>query len=141
MVAYCASKAVKFGENEIDVTKNLIGIVVVMFDLLITFGFWCSMLAFRKLQDKIESEIDGDGVQPMDFSIAIYQDPHKESLQDLPGVYYAWIEHINSLEPEVLEDPITGETDEHQNNVWNIDLGLTNFGHLKFMKNIGKLLT
>ena len=49
LVAYCASKSVKWGENEIDVTKNLIGIVVVVFDLLITFGFWCSMLAFKKL--------------------------------------------------------------------------------------------
>ena len=129
MVAYCASKSVKWGENEIDVTKNLIGIVVVVFDLLITFGFWCSMLAFKKLQDKIELEIDGDGIQPMDFSVVIYQDEHKESLQDLPGVYYAWIEHINSVEPLDEDNP----DDDHQNNVWNIDLGLTNFGHLKYM--------
>ena len=62
MVAYCASKSIKFGSGEVDVTKDLIGIVVVMFDLLITFGFWCSMLAFKKVQDKIEQEIDGDGV-------------------------------------------------------------------------------
>lgn len=69
----------------------------------------------------------------MDFSIVIYQDEHKESLQDLPGVYYAWIEHINSMESEVRMNKDTGEFDEHQNNVWNIDLGLTNFGHLKYM--------
>ena len=69
----------------------------------------------------------------MDFSIVIFQDEHKESLQDLPGVYYAWIEHINSMESEVKMNKDTGEFDEHQNNVWNIDLGLTNFGHLKYM--------
>ena len=134
-MAYCASKSVKWGENEIDVTKNLIGIVVVVFDLLITFGFWCSMLAFKKLQDKIEEEIDGDGIQPMDFSVVIYQDDHKETLQDLPGVYFAWIEHINSMESEVkvIPDTVPEVVDEHQNNVWNIDLGLTNFGHLKYM--------
>ena len=34
----------------------------------------------------------------------------------------------------MLENPDTGEIDDHQNNVWNIDLGLTSFGHLKFMK-------
>ena len=65
----------------------------------------------------------------MDFSIVIFQDEHKESLQDLPGVYYAWIEHINSVEPLDEDNP----EDDHQNNVWNIDLGLTNFGHLKYM--------
>lgn len=44
------------------VTKSLIGFVVVIFDLLITFSFWCSMLAFKKLQLKVEGEIDGDTV-------------------------------------------------------------------------------
>lgn len=76
----------------------------------------------------------------MDFSVVIYQEAHKETLQDLPGVYYAWIENINTKEQEVLEDPRTGEYDDHQNVVWNIDLGLTNFGHLKYMKKIGNLL-
>ena len=71
----------------------------------------------------------------MDFSVVIYQDEHKETLQDLPGVYFAWIEHINSMESEVrvIPDTVPEVVDEHQNNVWNIDLGLTNFGHLKYM--------
>lgn len=62
MVAYCASSSIKFGDSEMKVTKSLIGFVVVIFDLLITFSFWCSMLAFKKLQLKVEGEIDGDTV-------------------------------------------------------------------------------
>lgn len=36
-----------------------------------------------------------------------------ESVEDLPGVYYAWIENINAMEPEECLDPQTGEIDDH----------------------------
>ena len=51
MVARCSSGTINFGENEVKVTKSLIGLVVVFFDLIIVFSFWCSMLALKKLQD------------------------------------------------------------------------------------------
>lgn len=37
-------------------------------------------------------------------------------------------------------DPTTGLVDENQNNVWNVDLGLTNLAYFSFMEQIGKLL-
>lgn len=43
----------------------------------------------------------------------IPQEPHMETLEDLPGVYYAWIENICAMEPEIWTDPHTGEVDEH----------------------------
>ena len=49
MVAYCASSSIRFGSNEVKVSKNTVGFVVVIFDLLITYGFWFAMLAFVKL--------------------------------------------------------------------------------------------
>lgn len=70
----------------------------------------------------------------------VSQDPHTESLEDLPAVYYAWVENINSQESTELTNPNTGEIDENQNNVWNINLGLTNLGYLDYMKRMGKLL-
>ena len=36
-------------------------------------------------------------------------------------------------EVKVIPDSEPEVVDEHQNNVWNIHLGLTNFGHLKYM--------
>ena len=37
-------------------------------------------------------------------------------------------------------NPENGEIDENQNNIWNINLGLTNLGYLEYMKIMGKLL-
>ena len=46
-MADCESTSIKFGGNEVKVTKSLVGIVVVFFDLAITFFFWCSMIALN----------------------------------------------------------------------------------------------
>ena len=64
--------------------------------------------------------------------------PHVESLEDLPSVYYAWVENVCAQEPEELTNPDTGEIDENQNNVWAVYLGLTNLGYLNYMKQMGK---
>ena len=64
MVARCSSGSINFGENEVKVTKSLIGLVVVFFDLIIVFSFWCSMLALKKLQDTTENEINAGIVNP-----------------------------------------------------------------------------
>ena len=39
-----------------------------------------------------------------------------------------------------MTDPFTEEIDVNQNNVWSVDLGLTNLGYLAFMKKMGVLL-
>ena len=104
MIAKCSSSSILFGESEVKVTKNLIGLVVVGFDLLITFTFWCSMLALKELQNTTEREIHAGTVLPVDYTVVVTQRPHTESLLDLPGVYYAWAENINSQEPEELVD-------------------------------------
>ena len=64
MVAKCSSGSINFGENEVKVTKSLIGLVVVIFDLIAVFSFWCSMLALKKLQNTTESEINKGMVNP-----------------------------------------------------------------------------
>jgi hypothetical protein len=52
-------------------------------------------------------------VNPTDYTVVISQDPHNETLDDLPPVYYAWAENINSQEPEELKNPRTNEIDEN----------------------------
>ena len=122
------------------VTKSFIGLVVVFCDLIIVFSFWCSMLALKKLQDTTEKEINGNIVTPADFTVAITNPPHIESLEDLPAVYYAWVENVCAQEPKELTIPDTKEIDENQNNVWAVYLGLTNLGYLEYMKQMGKNL-
>lgn len=70
----------------------------------------------------------------------VSQRPHVEKLEDLPGVYYAWAENICSQEVKESVWPDTNDIDENQNNVWNVNLGLTNLGYLGYMKKMGTLL-
>ena len=121
-------------------TKALIGIIIVFFDLIITLIFWCSMLGLKRLQEVQEKEINGDTVVVTDFAVVVSQEPHTETLEDLQAVYYAWAENICSKEQEAFKDPNTGDIDYMQNQVWNVDLGLTNLGYLNYMKTMGVLL-
>ena len=77
---------------------------MVFFDLIITFVFWCSMLGLKRLQQVQENEINGDTVAASDYSVVVTQEPHTESLEDLPAVYYAWAENICSKEPQTFYD-------------------------------------
>lgn len=104
LVAKCSSSSILFGENEVKVTKNVIAIVVVIFDLIITFYFWCSMLALNKIQLATEREINAGTVTPSDFTVVVTTEPHTEKLEDLPAVFYAWAENINSQETDELID-------------------------------------
>lgn len=58
----------------------------------------------------------------------------------MPGVYYAWVENILSKESDDLINPNLGTRDENQNNVWNVNMALTNTGNLEYMREMGKLL-
>ena len=53
MIASCSDSSINYF-NDLKVTKNLIGLVVVFFDLIITFFFWCSLMALKKFQDVTE---------------------------------------------------------------------------------------
>lgn len=72
--------------------------------------------------------------------MVITQHPHLESLEDLPGVYYAWVENICSQESIEWTNPLTDQIDENQNNVWGVNLGLTSLGYLHYMSKMGVLL-
>lgn len=140
VVAECASESVFVGGQNILITKNVIGIMVVVLDLIICFGFWCSMISLGILQGATKNEISAGTVTAVDYTVVIKQQPHIEALEDLPGVYFAWVENINSMENEEFVDPNTGDVDENQNNVYNVNLGLTNMGYMWYMKEMGKLL-
>ena len=64
MVVKCSSSSINFGSAEVVVTKSLIGILVVLFDLFITFFFWCSLLSLKKLQTATEAEVNAGTVIP-----------------------------------------------------------------------------
>ena len=140
MLAQCSASSISIGGSDVKVTKNVIGLVVVFFDLLITFLFWCMMLGLKEIQTTVKAEIFADTCYPQDFTVVISQKPHLESLDELKGVYYAWVENVCAQEPEEMIPGQLYQVDENQNNVWNVNLGLTNMGYLQYMQQMGKLL-
>ena len=77
---------------------------------------------------------------PYDFTVQVYVKSHSENINDLPGVYYAWVENILSKESDDLINPNDETRDENQNNVWNVNMALANTGNLEYMREMGKLL-
>ena len=71
ILATCSSTSINVGGEDIEVTKQLIGVIVVFFDLIITLIFWCSMLGLKRLQIVQEIEINGDTVVAADFSVVV----------------------------------------------------------------------
>ena len=140
LVASCSSTDITYFSDDILVTKNFIGILVVFFDLLATLYFWCSILVLRKLQEVTCDEINANEVQPQDFTVKIYQESHTENTKELPGVYYAWVENILQKHSTELVNPNTEDKDENQNNVWNVNMAFTNMDNLEYMKDMGALL-
>jgi len=57
ILSSCSASSVSLGFDNLKASKSVIGIVVVIFDLVITFIFWCSMLALKKIQQVEQSEI------------------------------------------------------------------------------------
>ena len=113
MLAQCSSSSIYIGDTNWKMTKNLIGLIVVFLDLCIVFVFWCAMLGLKSLQRTAETEINQGSVQPLDYTVVVTQEPHVESLDDLPAVYYAWAENICSSELTEYTDPNTKEIDEN----------------------------
>ena len=111
MLAQCSSSSITIGDTDWKMTKSLIGLIVVFLDLIIVFIFWCAMLGLKSLQQTTETEINQGSVQPNDYTVVVTQEPHVESLEDLPAVYYAWAENICSSEIAVYDNPITGDID------------------------------
>ena len=98
VLAKCSATTINMGGEDVKVTKTLIGVMVVFFDLIITFMFWFSLLGLKKMQQAQEREINGDSVSISDYSVVVTIDPYVEGEQDLAAVYYAWAENVNTKE-------------------------------------------
>lgn len=71
------------------------------------------MLGLKSLQRATESEVKSGNVTPLDYTVVVTQEPHVESLEDLPAVYYAWAENINSSEDIEYKIPNSEDIDQN----------------------------
>ena len=140
MTASCESDTIQFAGDYIIQNKSNVAIVIVIFDLAISFSLWFSLLALKPFQNITDVDIDRGNLSAEDFTVQIIQEPHKDHINDIKGIYWAWVEEILQKEEQVFTDPATLKVDELQNNVFNINYGESMKEMLPFYKKMGKQL-
>ena len=100
VIADCKSDimSVQFGGESHLLSKGAIALYTVVIDLIVSLLLWFAVLMAGPIQNKIKQEIFKDQVIASDFTVMVTQVPHQDSLEDLPGIYWAWAENINQKE-------------------------------------------
>ena len=86
------------------------------------------------LHQTIQNEVNLGVINPEDYSVVVTLGPHKDSIDDLEGIFWAWAEDVNQKEmndekfPLLKDDSIDG----NQNNVFNVSKALNNVGYLNY---------
>ena len=94
-------------------SKSTVAIVVVILDLLLSFLLWFALLALNQFQKLADVDVDRGTLSAEDFTVQIIQEPHKDHINDLKGIYWAWAENILSKdERQIMTDPDTNRFDE-----------------------------
>ena len=88
-----------------------------------------------------EQDINGDTLSAADFTVVIPLVPHKERTDNVIPILWAWAENILEKEKKQnYDDHDTNMKDRNQNTVFDVNLGLYDFGYLKDQEDMGKLL-
>lgn len=118
-------------------TKSDAAIAIVMCDLVLIYLIWFIIIAVKPIEEMRSDEIEDDSLTGSDFTVVVKQLPYKDHLLQLPGIYWAWAENILEKELEQCTDPDTNQPDIFQNLVLNVNIGLSNYGYLKQMQQMG----
>ena len=70
MTAICETNSVRVSAKEF-VPKREIAIIVVIFDLFISFYFWLSLVGLRPFEKLLEKEIDDGCLEAPDFTVVL----------------------------------------------------------------------
>ena len=77
-----------------------------------------------------------------DFTVILEVPPHLEDCEDLTAIYWAWAKRVLRKDRHSYEymnvDGLV--RDNNQNEIFNVNIGRDNLGHLAYMQKMGKLL-
>ena len=126
IIASCKSENIMIRGQQVTVSKGAVALFVVLTDLVICLILWFSLLMLGPFQTTTRDEINKNIVNPIDYTVVVTQNPHKDHNDDLPGILWEWAENINQKEMEEYLDKEldTEEIDKYQNNVFNVSLAL-----------------
>ena len=94
MTASCISDEVRMDLHPsiASISKENVSILIVVFDIFASFSLWFGLLYIRPFSRAIAHDIDGSHLEAEDFTVTILQIPHKDKIDDLKAVYWAWAE-------------------------------------------------
>ena len=136
MIIECDTDSVVVWDSGYAVNKGKLAIIVVGFDLFISFFLWCALVAGRPFQSATNEDVNGELVMPQDFTVVLEVPPYRDEIKDLKAVYWAWA--LNVLEEH--DDKQKWSDDINSNEVFNVDFGLNTIGYMDHMQRMGKLL-
>ena len=130
--------------------KGNVATIVVLFDLIISFFLWFALLSSKTFQNATGKDIQGNTVTAPDFTVVVeVPQTHVDDVEhDLKPVFWAWAQNINDKEKNAKDyndrshpDPAHWkDIDKNQDEVFNVNLGESNLGHMDHMQRMANLL-
>ena len=93
MTAECREEEITIlGNEQWTVTRTKVGMIVVIFDLLIAFTLWISMVVLKPILKITEQEIDEDTITASDYTVIIRCPKTDTPIELLPAVYWHFVD-------------------------------------------------
>ena len=76
-----------------------------MLDLVLIYLIWLFLVAIKPIEQIRSDAIEDGSLTASDFTVMVKQMPYKDSLLQLPGIYWAWAENILEKESDQFLTP------------------------------------
>ena len=74
--------------------KGNVATIIVLLDLIISFAVWFALIALKPFMKATASDVNGETIKAKDFTVVVEAAPHKEEIEDLKAVYWAWAKQV-----------------------------------------------
>ena len=142
MQATCKSDQINvFSLDKLWLKKEVVALVVVCSDIGIGFLLYFLFVYLKGMQYITMHEIDEADISAKDFTVEVKNLPEHTSIRLLKTQMWTFIEQMSQQEQKELTDKVTGCIDDNQNNVMNVNFGLSDYGRMRYMLKMADLLT
>ena len=124
--------------------KSDIAVIVVLIDLFIAYFFYFAIISARVFQKAVNKDINGKIVQAQDFTAVIKVPAYREDFKNLKPIFWKWASNVNEKDTAEYyirskDNAKTSGIDHNCNNVFNVNFGRNNLGHLDYIEKINDI--
>ncbi|CDW83214.1 UNKNOWN [Stylonychia lemnae] len=142
MKAYCQSDYINVFLNDKDfLRKDRVGIAIVILDILIAIVYYGSFMYLQRLQSITKKEINYQVVTAIDFTVQMKNLPPHKNIKELKIQIWNYVEYVlEQHETKFLMPHDKVSPDPYQNEIMDIQFGLSGYKRLKYMISMARLL-